>query len=80
MNEKIELKNFCKNVEKLMQDYSLSNRQMMKIMHVSYKSLISIKNGVIPKRVSTTVLFYLNRHLNVDMASLFTEKYKISKK
>ncbi len=79
MNDKKELANFCRNVERLKDNYDLSDRQMMKIMHVSYGTLKSIKNGVVPNRISADVLFYLNNYFKVDIASLFTEKYKIER-
>ncbi len=75
-----ELKKFCCNVEKIKQDYNLSDEKLMKIMHTSRKSLKSIKNGKVPERVSVEVLFHLNKYFNIDIPSLFTQQYKISDK
>lgn len=74
------LKNFCCNIKKIKEDYKLNDRQIMRIMHISYKTLKSIKNGKVPERVSVEVLFYLNNYFNINIASLFTEAYKIDDK
>ena len=74
------LKNFCCNIKRIKEDYKLNDGQMMKIMHISHKTLKSIKNGALPERVSVEVLFYLNKHLNIDIPSLFTQQYKINGK
>lgn len=73
------LLNFCNNIEKIRLDFGKSDAEMQKIMHISAKTLNHIKKGMVTDYVSVEVLFHLQKHFNVNIASLFEEEYKIKK-
>ena len=75
-----ELLNLCNNIKKLMADNNISDTKMMKIMHISLKTLKRIKNGEVPDKMTSLTLFYLHWYFNVNISSMFKEKYEIIEK
>ena len=46
-------------------------------MHVSRKTLNRIKNDEVPDKMTSLTLFYLHWYFNVNISSLFKERYEI---
>ena len=72
---RIQCKNFCDNIAILRKRNNLSYSKMAKILHTSVKSLKSIENGVVPKRVSVDIVIYASKFFKCKAANLFLENF-----
>lgn len=69
MNNEVEI--FCNNVKLLRKNNSLTQKEMAKICNVGVKSISNIEKGILPKRLSASVLFSLHSHFNISLSALF---------
>ncbi len=69
MRSEIEI--FCKNVKLLRENNHLTKKEMAKICNIGTKSLSMLEKGILPERLSASILFSLNEHFNIPLKDLF---------
>jgi len=65
---------FIENVKWLRSKYSLTEREMSKILGVSVMTLRRIENGEFPERLSITVIFRIQKYFNVEAKRVVGER------
>ena len=66
-----EMDTFCRNVKILREQYNLSKKEMAKIAGIGAASLAKIEQGIIPPRVSASIVIKLARHFGIKAHKLF---------
>ena len=69
MRSEIEI--FCKNVKLLRENNHLTKKEMAKICNIGTKSLSMLEKGILPERLSASILFSLHEHFNIPLKDLF---------
>ena len=66
-----ELKVFCENVKILRKRYGLTQKEMAEICNVGVRSIAMLEKGILPTRLSTSILFRMRDYFKIDMKDLF---------
>lgn len=61
------------NLAQLRRHYGLSKAKMAKVLGISVASWNKIENGILPKRLSTRVLFRAQAFFKIPVSDLFRE-------
>ena len=67
-----EIEVFCQNVKLLRERNGLSEKEMAKILEIGAASLTKIEQGIIPYRVSASIVIKLAQHFSIEPHRLFT--------
>jgi len=66
-----ELKVFCENVKILRKRYGLTQKEMAEICNVGVRSIAMLEKGILPERLSASILFRLSYYFKIAMKDLF---------
>ena len=69
----IEIQTMGKNIKKLRKTNKLSQVEMAKKLNIGVKSLSKIEKGILPPRLSTSVLIEIYFHFGIRPSDLFNE-------
>ena len=73
MNNKYDLKIFCKNVKYLRITNNLSRRTMSKKLGISTITLMLVEKGIVPKWLGANTLILIHRHFGILPSEMFME-------
>lgn len=62
---------FCENIRLIREQNRLSHEEMAKRLGISKKSLLSIESGILPPRLSCSILFRIEREFGVSPKDMF---------
>ena len=75
MGNHFEAEIFCKNVKALREYCNLSKIEMSKSLGISVKALEKIESGIIPKRLSCTVIYRISDQFGILPQNIFKPLY-----
>ena len=67
-----EIEVFCQNVKTLRERYDLNEKEMAKILEIGAANLTKIEQGIMPHRVSVSIVIKLSQHFSIEPRRLFT--------
>ena len=71
MNNEIQI--MCTNIKKLRELNKLSQKEMARMLGIGIETLRSLENGIIPPRVSASLIIKISKLFNITPAYLFTD-------
>lgn len=63
---------FSENVKCIRKEAGLSQKEMAHMLGIGVSTLSKIENGVLPPRLSCSVLFRIQRHFGIHPKDMFT--------
>ena len=63
----------CKNIKKLRNAEGLTQQDMAKALRIGNETLRSLENGIIPPRVSASIIIKISKLFNIAPAYLFAD-------
>ena len=72
-NEK-QMRIFCENLRKLRKATGLSLADMAKRLHIGQSTLSSLERGILPPRLSCTILFRIQHEFRIETKDMFHDK------
>ena len=66
-----EMAVFCRNVKMLRAGHGLSKKEMAEILGIGTASLTKLEQGIIPDRVSVSIVIKLSRYFGIKPCKLF---------
>ncbi|MBE6536923.1 MAG: helix-turn-helix transcriptional regulator [Ruminococcaceae bacterium] len=70
----MQINSFCKNISALRARYRISKKEMAKILGIGIGSLNKLEKGIIPTRMSCTVLFRVGKFFDISLDKLLLDK------
>jgi transcriptional regulator with XRE-family HTH domain len=67
-----EIEIFCQNLKLLRESKHLSKKEMSKKLKISMTALTSIENGILPPKLSTSLLINIYQEFGVHPKDMFT--------
>ena len=75
MSEHDYRKIFCNNLKCLRRTKGLSKKEMSQILNISEKSISMLESGIIPQRLSASVIFRIGKAWGIAPEYMFVEDY-----
>ena len=72
--ETIEIQFFCKNLAALRKATGASVTTMAERLHISPRTLRSLEGGILPPRLSVSILFRIEKEYGIPPKDMFLEK------
>ncbi|MBQ3508079.1 MAG: helix-turn-helix transcriptional regulator [Clostridia bacterium] len=72
-NEK-QIRIFCENLRKLRKATGLSLADMAQRLQIGRSTLSSLERGILPPRLSCTILFRIQHEFHIEPKDMFQEK------